>query len=625
MGATRIGICLASDATLLTSGTGDLEAHPLMMTLDNIDSTIRRGSSNHAWMLLALLPKPKFTGISDTSVARAVRDRVFHRCIRTVLAPLRKVAKEGKHMSDSQGNTRFCFTVLSMYMVDYPEATRLAGVISNTSTVTLASSSHLGDSYRHKRRWWAITKNLIRELADEAHPVDDLKRFVQLCNSRRLTGVTRLVWHDWEHCEPAVALSFDILHSGHKFWKDHIFSWCASALGSNEIDFRYKALMPRIGWKHFSKGVTGLSRTGGRDHRDMQRYILCIIDGAVPPRFASLVRAHLDYFYLAQKVEITELELMRIIQLIKEFHGLKGIVHDLGYRSTEGWKIPKLELQHHIVPSIMSLGNLMGASTDISEHEHVQLVKEPFRRTNHKEFFHQMVTYLDRMERIRYFDLATTLANTTDSMPRGVLQSSLHHNTVQQQEESAQSLDNLATVQSLQGRNRANHTDYFAVLQTLSSIPLSNKQRNRIRTFSVSPFTAIHLNRDPEINKMSIDEAARLFGLSDLRESIEDFFHFKTHPLTSQGSILQRRSSTARRNHPVGFVFESIRIWHNVKVQTRSLLRPGKSNKPATICAMPPTVQQGGWPFGRCDFALFINDKEKEFHGKANLIGASDI
>src|ERR1700748_2498726 len=91
-GATRLGIILASDGTLLTSGTGDLEAHPLMLSLDNIDSSVPRNSSNHAFLLLALLPKPKFR-VNNTNVNRTLRDRVFHQCLRDVLEPLRRVAK----------------------------------------------------------------------------------------------------------------------------------------------------------------------------------------------------------------------------------------------------------------------------------------------------------------------------------------------------------------------------------------------------------------------------------------------------------------------------------------------------------------------------------------------------
>jgi hypothetical protein len=156
---------------------------------------------------------------------------------------------------------------------------------------------------------------------------------------------------------------------------------------------------------------------------------------------------------LAQNVEVAEPELKAIINLVKEFHAAKDIVHEKEYRSAKGWKIPKLELQHHIVPSIMSLGNLMGASTDISEHEHVQLIKEPFCHTNHWEFHQQMVSYLNWMERIQYFDLVTAL--TTESVGNAPsdlsLPSSHTSNTTNQHQGETNRIDSLAAVQNLQG------------------------------------------------------------------------------------------------------------------------------------------------------------------------------
>ena len=61
--ATLLGITLSSDKTKLSTMTGDRVAHPLLITLANIDSAIRSSSSSHALSLLALLPVPKFVGV----------------------------------------------------------------------------------------------------------------------------------------------------------------------------------------------------------------------------------------------------------------------------------------------------------------------------------------------------------------------------------------------------------------------------------------------------------------------------------------------------------------------------------------------------------------------------------
>lgn len=627
---------MASDATLLTSGSGDLEAHPLMITLDNIDSATRRNLSNHAFLLLALLPKPKFTPGLHKDIARCLRDRILHSCLRIILKPLFYVAKHGKLMSDPRGRLRQCFTLLSMYSVDYPEAVKLAGVTYNTSPVSVADGNTLGEDSAHDPRWAKDTLASIEKIKENVDP-SQLKQFAKYAAKHyNLSGVHELFWADWDQCEPSVALCFDLLHSTHKFWKDHPFKWAKAAMGVAEIDKRYKALHPRIGSRHFGKGVASLSKTGGKDHRDMQRYFLCVIDGAVPSKFVAALRAQLDYSYLAQSTEVSESDVEKIEDLLQEFHANKGIVHEKGYRTTEGWKIPKLELQYHIIRTLISLGCLLGLSTDISEHAHIILIKEPFRRTNHKDFFIQMVLFLDRLERLRHFDIATALKNSglADKLklegrdllrPQHELESDRNLNA---SNDSAREdldlgwLEDLETIQNLRGGKRPEYRDYFEVVKTLRQTNL--KDLNRIRTFQPTGFTAIHLNRDPSISSMAITDAAELFDIPDLHDSIREHFYFESlaHLESNQrrqsGPVLARRSIPAHINFTLDF--QKIRIWFSIKVQTRSLLEPGHANKAETIMA-EPSSEGSLWPLGRHDCALFFNDQDKPFEGRANLQG----
>jgi hypothetical protein len=573
-----------------------------MMSLDNIDSEIRRKASNNAFVLLALLPKVKFPDVKDRELNRTLRDRVLHKCLRIVLRPLCIISKNGKEMIDPRGQLRMCYTVLSMYLVDLMEALSLVGVTSRRSPVTTAKSHQLGDSFRHKRRWLRATKKVINQVASHFDPVLEIKEFSKKAAEKGLTGVVNLFWDDWNHCEPSVAYTFDILHSGHKFWADHMLQWCIRAIGPAEIDARFAALPQQIGLRHFSKGVVGLKKTGGRDHRDMQRFILSVIDGAVPTRFAGLIRAHLDYFYIAQCAEVSEDDMIEILDLLQEFHAKKDVVHTKGFRITEGFSIPKLELQHHIVPTIMATGNLLGSSTDTPERAHIDFVKGPYRMTNHKDYYPQMTSRLDMVERIRHFDLATGL-----------------HDLEERCDQPDQDSTDLRTIENLCGPKREDYTDYFAVLRGLENFGRQTSYK-QTRTFSTHSFTVIHLNRDASISSISIDEASQKFGLRDLRSAMNDYYHYLSNPNedASRGPALRRtaRSSSQATTLP----FENIRIWYTIKVQTKSLTEPGKTSRPRTLCAEPKSTESG-WPYGRYDCALFINDLEAPFKGKANLRG----
>jgi Plavaka transposase len=59
-GATLLGVVLSSDKTNISAMTGGRIAHPLLISLMNLFMDFRMKASNHAFLLLALLPVPKF-------------------------------------------------------------------------------------------------------------------------------------------------------------------------------------------------------------------------------------------------------------------------------------------------------------------------------------------------------------------------------------------------------------------------------------------------------------------------------------------------------------------------------------------------------------------------------------
>ena len=59
-GATVLGAVLSSDKMQLTSMTGNHRAHPLLISLANINMEFRTKACHHAFLLLALLPIAKF-------------------------------------------------------------------------------------------------------------------------------------------------------------------------------------------------------------------------------------------------------------------------------------------------------------------------------------------------------------------------------------------------------------------------------------------------------------------------------------------------------------------------------------------------------------------------------------
>ena len=134
--------------------TGNCVTHPLLISLANLDMDFQMKASNHAFLLLALLPIPSFIHTS-TGV---LENHLVHECLNYILQPLKKAAEVGIMMSNPLGYLRYCFTPLVAYMVDTPESALLASVAGKTSSVTMASYKELGDPFWHEP--WTTLKTL---------------------------------------------------------------------------------------------------------------------------------------------------------------------------------------------------------------------------------------------------------------------------------------------------------------------------------------------------------------------------------------------------------------------------------------------------------------------------------
>ena len=147
-GATLLGVVLSSDKTNISVMTGNQMAHPLLLSLANIDSDIRSKGSLHAHLLLALLPVVSFIH-PKTRVRSLLADRLVHESLDFVLNPLKVATAVGIMMNDPVGNLRYCFTPLVAYIVDTPEQTLLSGTSPKALPVSTATCKQFGDPYPH--------------------------------------------------------------------------------------------------------------------------------------------------------------------------------------------------------------------------------------------------------------------------------------------------------------------------------------------------------------------------------------------------------------------------------------------------------------------------------------------
>ena len=620
-GATLLGTVLSSDKTTISAMTGNRTAHPLLISLANIKAEYCAKSSHHAFLLLALLPVATFN-TSDEDLRGVLGNRLLHDCLDFVLQPLKIAARVGKMMSDPFGNRRYCFTPLAAYIVDFPEAAMLSGVGGKTSPVTMASHKQFGDAYRHEPRTASTTLNQLRVIESVADPNNDVKAYLKVAKTFRFNGVHKLFWLDWPLAEPSLFLTPESLHHWNKEFYDHDFRWCIRMLGEQEIDFRFSVLQPRIGLRHFSTGVSRLKQVTGREHRNLQRYIIAVIAGAAPRNFVIAIRSLMDFRYLAQAPIIDDIVCDRIAAALSEFHDHKSAITDAGVRVGKAnrpilnWYIPKLELMQSVVSNIKANGAAINWTADHTEHAHIEVVKDPGRSGNNQKYEEQICRDLDRSNKCRLFDLATAIrdANIEFGMPPVPSfvdndGDSGDENDVPDNQNwtnsSSTLLNNIHSVSNIAQTRRA-PTNYFEEAKCLVQDGNSNNMLQPLRTFTAGSRTAIHLNREPFMRRTLIADIASIFGIPDLAPSLARFLSCAAEGNRSIYTVGGRRPPTSGTNLP----FQKLEVWSGLRIQLKDYHNPCIVSPPQTLCARPPCKE---WPTGRFDAVLVNTDPDFEW------------
>ncbi|KAI0045265.1 hypothetical protein FA95DRAFT_1495695, partial [Auriscalpium vulgare] len=140
------------------------------------------------------------------------------------------------------------------------------------------------------------------------------------------------------------------------------------------------------------------------EHRDLCRILLGLVVGLPMPgglssnRIVRAVRALLDFLYLAQYPSHTSEMLKYLDNALKRFNADKAIFLQAGVR--EHFNLPKLHFLIHYTPSIKLFGTTGNYNTEATERLHIDLAKDAYRLTNHKDAYPQMTKWLQRRKQI---------------------------------------------------------------------------------------------------------------------------------------------------------------------------------------------------------------------------------
>ena len=595
---------LSSDKTNISALVGDRCAHPLLLGLANIHMSTRLKLSSDAFLLVALLPIPKFLHKSKR-MCGMLTDRLIHECLDITLEPLKQAARLGIMMNDPLGNLRLCYTPLASYVVDTPEACMLAAVGGKTSPVTTAMYKHFGDNFRHPPRTKMFTLQQLQNI--DVDP-DDLERYFKAAQEYHLNGVSRPFFRNWAFSDPSHFFNPEILHHWHKFVWDHDVKWAINIVGAAELDFRFSVLQPSVGYRHFGEGISHLTKVTGRTQRDVQRYLIAAIAGAAPPSVVLAMRLLMDFCYLAQSRQLDSNDCATLLDSLERFHTNKASIIKAGGRKgkqkvIDNWYIPKLELLQSVIPSICASGALAQWTADVTEHAHVVVIKNPARRSNNIDIDPQICRHLDRVEKCSKFELATSLRELQNFAPIPI--DSEHYQNEDLEAPTTTDVDDeLRLFQSVVklGQPKRSPTNYFKKAQELMASPRESVLFP-LCTFVVCN-TAISAARDPKVFRATVDDISISFDIPDLHDALGDYFQHEAQRLPHQVTGQHRLKNNC------SLPFSHLAIWHAVRLQQMPFHPDGDLNPAQTVVAAPPSA---AWQYGQYDSVLVNIDSRKEW------------
>ena len=396
-GATIIPVFISSDKTQLTLFRGKM-AYPVYLTIGNIPKEIRRKPSHRGQILLAYLPTTKLEHIDTIASRRRALSNLYHACVRKVVSPLETAGPNGCEMWVCNGNIHRCHPLLAGFVSDYPEQLLGACCKYGTCPKCTAPPDCLGDGKSYPLRDLKKVLDALKSL--DQGPAAYHKK----CQDAGIKPVFHPFWENLKGANIFEAITSDILHQLYQGVVKHLVNWIKAIFGAAEIDARCRRLPPNHNLRHFSNGITTLSRITGQEHSDISRIILGLIIGMKlpgnhsPARLLRAVRSILDFLYLAQLPVHTSETLKNLQAALDTFHNNKSIFVDLGIR--ENFNIPKLHSLQHYVSCIESLGTTDNYNTESTERLHIDFAKDAYRATNHKDEYAQMTLWLERREKV---------------------------------------------------------------------------------------------------------------------------------------------------------------------------------------------------------------------------------
>lgn len=398
-GATVVPIILGSDKTQLSVFSGDKSSWPVYLTIGNIPKADRRCPSKRTQTLLGYLPISKLKIFAAKSTRKIEIYRLFHRCMRILLGPLYSAGSHATEMVCADSAIRDCHLFLVANVCDHPEMCLVGCCQENVCPTCDTDPEDRGDPEPGDMKDTEDLAHILRDHGSGLKPreFDDLN----------LRSVPEPYWSDLPHCDIGMSFAPDLLHQMYKgVFKDHLVSWCTTAVGEGpagerEVDSRFMKLPKHSEAHHFKRGISAVSQWTGHERKEMAKVFYGILVNAVEPEVAIAAKAILDFLMYSRLQVQTTSTLRAMKEALHTFHCYKEIFVEKGIR--DNFNIAKIHSMLHYIEKIRCLGTTDGFNTETTERLHIDLAKEAYRASNKRDYHAQMTKYLSRLEALDKF------------------------------------------------------------------------------------------------------------------------------------------------------------------------------------------------------------------------------
>ncbi|EPQ50210.1 hypothetical protein GLOTRDRAFT_50901 [Gloeophyllum trabeum ATCC 11539] len=401
IGSTVAPIIISTDKTQLTQFSGSKQAYPIYLTIGNLPRSLRRRPSEHATMLLGYLSTDKIISSKlSKEEKRKKTQRLFHESMRHILKPLKDAGQQGVEMICGDGAVRRVHPILACYVADYPEQILVTCSKSGTCPKCRCRNQDLGDPETSPLRTKEWTTGIMSEARSETTTDREYSRY---CMNHDVSGaIQEPFWQDFPFCDIHICITPDVLHQLYQGVFKHILEWCTSMMDEKELDRRIRSFPPGCGVRIFKNGISTLSQISGTERKNMAKVLLGCLVGKLPEAAILAVRALLDFIYQAQNKTHDDDTLAYLTEALDLFHSNKHVFIEVGIR--DDFNIPKFHSLLHYIDSIRLFGTTDNYNTEMFERLHIDFAKEGWRASNHRDERPQMVSWVERQEKMTSFD-----------------------------------------------------------------------------------------------------------------------------------------------------------------------------------------------------------------------------